>query len=423
MARVLLVVSAGIAAYKAPELVRRLRGAGHEVRVCRTRGAAAFVTDLSLAVVSGHPVASELFDPTQEVAGLDPAEDGPVGHIALADWPDVVLVAPATADLLARAAGGLADDLPTTILLATRAPVLFAPAMNVNMWQHPATQDNVARLRSRGAHFVGPDAGQLACGWEGPGRLADLDTLVAAVETLASARHTWAGRRVLVTAGPTRTPLDAVRFVTNASTGTMGFSVAAEAARRGAEVHLVTGPVHLETPPGVVRVDVTTTRQMHAAVMSALEDAPFDVAVMTAAVGDLEIDGAAEHKLPKDALARFLGEVRIDTAPDILADACARFGDRVLFVGFAAETLDDDGPGDAALVAKARAKRDRKGCHVLFANRVDLPDRGFGPGENAGVLLVDDEVCWLDRPRPKPAVAAWLLDRLEPLVGIGGDAA
>ncbi len=420
MARVLLLVSAGIAAYKTPDLVRRLVRAGHDVRVARTRAADRFVTDLSLSVVSGHPVAADPFDPEAEVAGLEKTPDAPVGHVALADWADVVLAAPATAHLLARAAAGLADDLPTTLLLATRAPVLFAPAMNVNMWRHPATRDNVARLTARGARFVGPDDGALACGWEGPGRLADLDAIVAAVDETVRRRgdRPLAGRRVLVTAGPTRTPIDAVRFVTNASTGTMGFAVAAEAARRGAEVVLVAGPVALPTPPGVERVDVATAGEMHRAVFEVLGTAPVDLAVMAAAVGDVVFEDAVPHKLSKDDLAAFLARAKLRKAPDILAEAVRTFGDRTFFLGFAAETC-----GDGDLADRARAKRDRKGCHALFANRVDRADTGFGPGTNAGVLVFADRTEALERPRSKEAVAAWLLDRIGPALAAGRGAA
>ncbi len=414
MARVLLVVTAGIAAYKTPDLVRRLRDAGHDVRVARTPGAAAFVADLALGVVSGHPVASELFDAAAEVAGLDPAQAGPVGHVALADWPDVVLVAPATADFLAKAATGLADDLPSTLLLATRAPVVFAPAMNVNMWHHPATAANVATLAARGARIVEPEAGALACGWEGKGRMASFDALLGAVAAaLGAGGGPLAGRSVLVTAGPTRTPIDAVRFLTNGSTGTMGFAVAAEAARRGADVVLVAGPTHLPTPAGVRRVDVVTAFEMREAVFDVLERKRPALAVMTAAVQDLWFDGVREGKVPKEALADSFGRLKVRCAPDILAEAVRAFGSRTYFVGFAAETLDESGCAEDPLVVKARAKKARKGCPALFANRVDTEGTGFGPGTNAGVLLLDDRVEVLDHPRPKPEVAAWLLDHVE----------
>ena len=250
--RVLLIVAGGIAAYKAPELVRALIAAGCAVQVVLTPAARAFVSELSLAVVSTRPVRSSL---------LDPAEEGRVGHIELADWPDLVLVAPGTADLLARAAAGLADDLAATVLLATRAPVLWAPAMNTNMWQHPATQANLGTLRARGADFVGPDRGALACGWIGEGRMIDPPQIVAAA--LARLDHlaqetalagAWTGRRVVVSAGPTRTYIDPVRFVANASTGAMGFALAGAARRLGADVTLVAGPVELATPPGLRRV-------------------------------------------------------------------------------------------------------------------------------------------------------------------------
>jgi len=241
--RILVVVSGGIAAYKAPELVRTLRKAGHEVRCVLTRAAGEFVSPLALQTVSGQRVRSALFDP---------AEEGEIDHVALADWAEAVVVAPATADLLAKMAHGLADDLASTLLLATRAPVVAAPAMNVNMWEHPATRANLATLRDRGVHFVGPDAGFLACGWEGAGRMSDLAAVAAAVE-LHLGPHAWAGRHVLVTAGPTQEPIDPVRVISNRSTGTMGYALARAAAERGAAVTLVSGPTCLDTPPGVSR--------------------------------------------------------------------------------------------------------------------------------------------------------------------------
>jgi phosphopantothenoylcysteine decarboxylase/phosphopantothenate--cysteine ligase len=272
--RVLLAVSGGIAAYKIPELVRQLRGAGHEVRCVLTRAALEFVSPLTLQTLSQQAVRTELFDPSEE---------GQIDHIALADWAEAAVVAPATANLLAKMAAGIADDLVTTLLLATRAPILVAPAMNVNMWRHAATRANVAALRDRGVRFVGPESGPLACGHEGEGRMAEPEAIKAAVELLLG-RPTLVGERVLVTAGGTREPIDAVRAITNRSSGKMGFAVAAEAALRGADVTLIAGPSGLPTPPGVRRVDVETALEMRDAVHA--EFGSVTVAVMAAAVGD-----------------------------------------------------------------------------------------------------------------------------------------
>lgn len=414
--RVLLIVSGGIAAYKAPELVRALVAAGCEVQVVMTPAAKAFATELSLATVSTRPVRTSL---------LDPAEEGRVGHIELADWPDLVLVAPATADLLARAAHGLADDLAATVLLATRAPVLWAPAMNTNMWRHAATQHNLATLRARGAEFVGPDRGELACGWIGEGRMIDPPQIVAAALTLLARGGPWAGRRVVVSAGPTRTYLDPVRFVTNASSGAMGFAIAAAAVRAGAEVTLVAGPVELATPTGARRIDVETAAQMQAALHDELSAGTCDLVAMVAAVGDLEIDDAPAQKLDKSQLLAALPALRWKTAPDILAGLTARFGrgapagaPRSRFLGFAAQTVED-GPEDrvsAELIRLGAAKLASKNCDALFVNRVGVAGTGFQSPTNAGFLLVERggsvAVHPSGPPVAKAALAGWLLDTL-----------
>src|SRR5688572_16018862 len=272
--RILLAVSGGIAAYKVPELVRALDRAGHAVRCALTEAATHFVSPLVLQTLTREPVRTSL---------LDPGEEGQIGHIDLADWAEAVVVAPATANVLAKLAAGIADDLVGTVLLATRAPVLVAPAMNVNMWEHAATRANVATLRARGVAFVGPGAGALACGWEGAGRMAEPAEIAGAVELLLGTRS-LAGERVVVTAGGTREPIDRVRALVNRSSGKMGFALAAEAARRGAEVTLVAGPASLATPPGVRRVDVETALEMRAAVLAELPRA--SVVVMAAAVAD-----------------------------------------------------------------------------------------------------------------------------------------
>lgn len=395
--RVLLAVSGGIAAYKVPDLVRALRRAGHAVRCVLTREAREFVTPLVLQALSGEDVRSELFDA---------AEEGRIGHVALADWAEAVVVAPATAHLLARMAAGLADDLPSTVLLATRAPVLVAPAMNVNMWRHPATVANVALLRERGVRFVGPESGALACGWEGEGRMAEPAEIAGAVELLLGSRS-LAGERVLVSAGGTRERIDAVRALVNRSSGKMGFAVAAEAARRGAEVVLVAGPASLPTPAGVRRVDVESALEMREAVLAELGAA--SAVVMAAAVADFRPAAAARGKIKKESLPEGAGlRLELERNPDILQEISAARGSRVV-VGFAAESED--------VVEAARRKLARKGCDLLVANDVSRSDAGFESDANAvWFVWPGGEVEELPL-LPKFEVARRLLDRIEKLLG------
>jgi phosphopantothenoylcysteine decarboxylase/phosphopantothenate--cysteine ligase len=400
--RVLVAVSGGIAAYKVPELVRALAARGHQVRCMLTAAAAHFVSPLVLQSLTREPVRSSL---------LDPGEEGQIGHIDLADWAEAVVVAPATANLLAKLAHGLADDLVSTVLLATRAPVLVAPAMNVNMWEHAATQANLATLRARGVHVVGPDAGALACGWEGQGRMSEPAAIAGAVELLLGPKS-LAGRRVVVTAGGTREPLDGVRALVNRSSGKMGFALAAEAARRGAEVALVAGPTALAAPPGVRRIDVETALEMRAAVHAELPAA--DVVVMAAAVADFRPAERAAGKLKKEDLAEGAGlELRLVQNPDILAEISRERGARIV-VGFAAESRD--------VIAAARRKLARKGCDLLVANDVSRSDAGFESDRNAVALLTPDgeveELPLLD----KSEVAARIWDRIEKLRSRAGSA-
>lgn len=416
--RVLLCVSGGIAAYKTPELVRAFVGAGIEVRVVTTPAALAFVTEMSLATTSKHPVRTTVLDAAEE-SHFTPGA-GPVGHIELADWPDLLVVAPATADVLARAAAGLADDLVTVCLLATRAPVLWAPAMNTNMWRHPATVANLATLRARGAEFVGPDRGELACGWIGEGRMIDPPEIVAAARALLVQRSggAWSGRRVLVSAGPTRAYLDPVRFLTNASTGAMGFAIAAEAARRGAATTLVAGPVELPTPPGVARIDVETADEMLAEMDRELGLAPHHLVAMVAAVADVAPRSLRTDKLDKRELLMVLGDRPWVEGIDVLTTLTARHGEHSRFLGFAAQTASGDPDGvRAELVADGAAKLRKKGVHALFVNRVGVPETGFGSPTNAGILLRarKDGIEALDSgaPVPKSELARWLLDRWE----------
>lgn len=395
--RVLLAVSGGIAAYKVPELVRVLDRFGYAVRCALTEAATRFVSPLVLQTLTREPVRTDL---------LDPGEEGQIGHIDLADQADAVLVAPATAHLLARMAAGLADDLVSTLLLATRAPILVAPAMNVNMWEHPATRANVATLAARGVRFVGPDAGALACGWEGAGRMAEPEAIGAALERLLGPAS-LAGQRVLVTAGGTREPIDAVRAIVNRSSGKMGFAVAAEAARRGAEVVLVAGPSALATPAGVRRVDVETALEMRATLQAEL--AASSVVVMAAAVADFRPAAPLAGKIKKEDLPEGAGlELALVRNPDILAEIAREGGDRIV-VGFAAESRD--------LIAAARRKLARKGCDLLVANDVSRSDAGFESDRNAVALLTPDgdveELPLLD----KREVAARIWDRIEKLCG------
>lgn len=395
--RVLLAVSGGIAAYKIPELVRQLKGAGHQVRCVLTHAALEFVSPLTLQTLSQQAVRTELFDP---------GEEGQIDHIALADWGEAVVVAPATANLLAKMAAGIADDLVTTLLLATRAPVLVAPAMNVNMWRHEATQANVTTLRNRGIRLVGPESGELACGHEGVGRMAEPEAIGAALELLLG-RPSLVGERVLVTAGGTREPIDAVRAITNRSSGKMGFAVAAEAAVRGAEVILIAGPCALPTPPGVRRVDVETALEMREAVHA--EFGSVTVAVMAAAVGDFRPADPSARKIKKEDLAPG-GGIQLDLVanPDILAEISRERGERVV-VGFAAESHE--------VVEAARRKLERKGCDLMVANDISRRDSGFDTDENA-VILVSPGGDTEELPLlSKAEVAARILDRVEKLRG------
>jgi phosphopantothenoylcysteine decarboxylase/phosphopantothenate--cysteine ligase len=393
--RILLAISGGIAAYKAPELVRALRAAGHDVRCVLTPEAERFVAPLSLQTVSGHAVRRDLFDASEE---------GEIDHIGLADWAELVLVAPTTANLMAKAAHGLADELVSAVLLATRAPILMAPAMNVNMWSHPATRANQELLRSRGIRFVGPDSGELACGWEGLGRMSDPAAIAAAAESCLSPQS-LAGERVLVTAGGTAESIDAVRALTNRSSGKMGFAIATEAAARGADVVLVAGVTDQATPFGVRRVDVRSALEMRDAVLAELPAAT--IVIKAAAVADFRPRHASDRKIKKETLAE--GEsltLELVENPDILREISARRGDRTV-VGFAAESHD--------VIASARRKLERKGCDLIVANDISRSDAGFEVDENA-VLFVWPNGELEELPLlSKQGVAAQLFDRIEKL--------
>ncbi len=382
-ARILVGVSGGIAAYKAVVLVRRLVEAGVEVRVVMTEAATHFVTPLSFQAVSGHPVRITLLDAEAE-SGMD--------HIALARWADAVVIAPASADLMARLAAGMADDLLTTLCLATEAPVHLAPAMNRQMWAHPATQANRDTLLARGVTLLGPDAGAQACGETGAGRMLEPEAIAAAL-LAGRPRQDLAGRHVVVTAGGTREPIDPVRFIANRSSGRMGFAIAAEAARRGAVVTLIAGPSSLSTPVGVRHVEVETAAEMQAAVESI---ASMDIFVGAAAVADYRVAEPAGHKLKKRGEALTLELV---PNPDIIAGVAAR-ADRPFVIGFAAET--------GHLRDYADAKRRAKGMDLVCANEVG-DGRGFDRPDNALLLLWDGGERDLPRAE-KERLAAQIFD-------------
>ncbi|QFI56427.1 bifunctional phosphopantothenoylcysteine decarboxylase/phosphopantothenate--cysteine ligase CoaBC [Aeromonas simiae] len=360
--RILLGISGGIAAYKSAELVRRLKDQGAEVRVVMTRSAKEFITPLTLQAVSGHAVADSL---------LDPAAEAGMGHIELAKWADLVLIAPASANLMARLAAGMADELLTTLCLATPAPVALAPAMNQQMYRNAATQANLATLASRGLQLWGPDSGSQACGDVGPGRMLDpLELVERCVAALAPAQ-TLAGLRLLLTAGPTREALDPVRYISNHSSGKMGFALARAAAELGAEVTLVSGPVTLTTPPGVTRVDVESAEQMHAAVMERVRQ--HDIFIGCAAVADYRPAQISAQKIKKTADNDEM-VLQLVKNPDIIA-AVGALANKPFTVGFAAETVDVE--------QYALDKLHRKRLDMIAANDVSRAGQGFNADDNA----------------------------------------
>ncbi len=401
--RILLGVCGGIAAYKAAEIARALAKEGCAVQAVLTRRAEEFVTPLTLATLTGREVARSEFG-GDEGRPASPA----IGHIELARWADALLVAPATANEIARFAHGLGDDLLTTVYLAFNGPVVVAPAMNPKMWDHPETRANVLALGRRGVAIVEPEEGVMACGDEGAGRLARVESIVA--EALRAARRgtRLAGVKVLVSAGPTYEPLDPVRFLGNRSSGKMGFAVAAAARARGAEVTLVAGPVDLPTPWGVSRVDVTTAAEMHAAVRAAAADA--GVVVMSAAVADHRPEAIEDDKIhrPGEPYA-----VRLVPNADILAELVRDRRPGQVVVGFAAET------GPLAL-ERGQAKLARKGCDLLVVNDVTAEGAGFGVDTNIVTLLAPGAAPEALPRMAKRAVAERLLDRIDALRPGGG---
>ena len=366
--RILLIVSGGIAAYKSLDLIRRLRERGAAVRCILTKAGAKFVTPLSLAALSGDKVYGELF------SLIDESE---MGHIRLSREADLVVVVPATANILARMAQGLATDLATTALLATDKPVMVAPSMNVRMWDHAATRANLAILRQRGIGIIGPGSGDLACGETGDGRLAEVADIVAAIETHFGKHAPLAGRRVLVTSGPTFEAIDPVRFIGNRSSGKQGHAIALALSRLGADTTLISGPVNEPDPQGVRVVHVESAQEMLAACLAAL---PVDVAVCAAAVADWRVRNRAEQKLKKDKTAKHAPpSLDLIENPDILATLSAGNARPKLVIGFAAETEN--------LLAGARAKLAAKGCDWIVANDVS-PSSGILGGSDNTVHLV-----------------------------------
>ncbi|WP_380874588.1 phosphopantothenate synthase [Sphingomonas sp. DBB INV C78] len=385
--RILLIVGGGIAAYKACELVRLIRKAGMSVRCVLTAGGQQFVTPMTLAALSEQPVHTSLWDLKDEAE---------MGHIQLSRQADLVVVAPATADLMAKMAAGIADDLATTLLLATDKPVLAAPAMNVRMWGHAATRRNVARLREDGVTILEPDEGPMACGEYGPGRLPDPEAILTAIQRALGEAGPLAGRHILVTAGPTHEPIDPVRYIANRSSGKQGFAIAGALAALGARVTLVAGPVSLPTPAGVARVDVETAREMAAAVDASL---PADAAVMVAAVADWHVNATAQKikKQPDGAPPA----LTLSENPDILAGLAASQRRPRLVVGFAAET--------EKVVDHATAKLARKGADWIVANDVSGNVMG-GANNSVHIVTATGVESWPDLP--KEAVAVRLAERI-----------
>ncbi|WP_312927012.1 bifunctional phosphopantothenoylcysteine decarboxylase/phosphopantothenate--cysteine ligase CoaBC [Pseudescherichia sp.] len=387
--KIVLGVSGGIAAYKTPELVRRLRDRGAEVRVAMTEGAKAFITPLSLQAVSGYPVSDSLLDPAAEAA---------MGHIELGKWADLVILAPATADLIARVTAGMANDLVTTICLATPSPVAVVPAMNQQMYRNAATQHNLSVLAARGLLLWGPDSGSQACGDVGPGRMLDPLAIVDLAAAHFSPVKTLQHLNIMITAGPTQELLDPVRYITNKSSGKMGFAIAAAAARLGANVTLVSGPVSLPTPAGVKRVDVVTALEMEAAVQAQVQSQ--QIFIGCAAVADYRAAAVADEKIKKQG-----DEITIKMVknPDIVAGVAALSTNRPYVVGFAAETNNVE--------EYARQKRIRKNLDLICANDVSDANQGFNSDSNALHLFWQDgdKVLPLER---KALLGQLLLDEI-----------
>ena len=394
---VVLGVGGGIAAYKSAELARALMERGLRVQVVMTAAAQRFVTPLTFAALTGHKVITDLFASGSSEETLSSA----VEHIAVAQDNDVLVIAPATADLMARLARGLADDFLTTLYLAFTGRVVLAPAMNSNMWAHPATQENLGVLQKRGHIIVEPEEGLLACGTTGPGRLAEPEKIAGVVAGLSLQRRDLEGETVLITAGPTQEPLDPVRFISNRSSGKMGYALAEAAAQRGAEVILVSGPVQLREPAGVRVVKVRTALEMHDAVMEHLAEA--GIVIKAAAVADYHLSRVPQQKVKKTAMRMSL---ELDPTLDILAELGKRKGDRLL-IGFAAETEN--------LVASARQKLASKNCDMVVANLVNQDATGFEADDNEVVLVLRTGDNIPLARAPKREIADRIFDQVQKL--------
>src|SRR5271168_2263990 len=399
--RITLGVTGGVAAYKAAELDRLLQQDGFTVQVVMTRGAREFVTPLTFAALSGQKVITDLFEKSSiGEANLESA----IEHIAVAQRTDLLLVAPATADILAKFARGIADDFLTTLYLATTAPVVVAPAMNVNMWNHAATQENIEMLRARSVKIVDPDEGYLACGMTGAGRLASQEQIVAAVRETLHFKRDLQGQTVLITAGPTCEDLDPVRYLTNRSSGKMGYAVAEAAARRGAKVSLITGPTFLETPAGVERVEVRTAEEMHRAVLERFPKS--SVAILAAAVADYRPVEKHTEKIKKSAESL---TISLTPTTDILSEVAKTKGDR-LVVGFAAETDH--------VAENARKKLAAKNVDLIVANDVTAEGAGFDTDTNIVTLFARDGRDLALPKLSKNEVAQRILDEVVRLRGV-----
>lgn len=391
--RVALFVTGGIAAYKACEVLRGLQKGGCDVRVCMSANATKLVGPTTFEALSGHHVTLGIFGDGET----------PIPHIELSEWADLALVCPATANVIAKMAAGIADDAVSTTLVACSCPVVVAPAMNVHMWQNPATQANVKTLVSRGVQVVGPATGRLACGDVGAGKLEDVSVIVAAALARVRAHGSLAGKRVVITAGPTHEPIDPVRYLSNASSGKMGYALAQAAAAHGAEVTLVSGPVSQPKPTGVKLVGVTTAAEMLAATQEAFESA--DAAILAAAVSDYRPAKSSDHKLKK--AAEPLEALELVENEDILATISATRGGRVV-IGFAAETND--------VIENARKKLERKGCDLIVANDVSRADSTFGADTDLVTLVgnkYEEELPLMS----KPEVAEAIIERLVTMLG------
>ena len=388
--RILLGVSGGIAAYKSADLVRRLQDRGATVRVVMTAGAQEFVKPLTFQALSGNPVHTDLLDPAAEAA---------MGHIELAKWADAILIAPASASVMARLAAGMADDLLSTLCLASEAPLVLAPAMNQAMWRHPATQANTQTLQSRNVTLLGPDAGSQACGDVGPGRMLEpLDIVEGLIDAIAP-EQVLEGKKVTITAGPTREALDPVRYLSNHSSGKMGFAIAAAAARAGAEVTLIAGPVRLTTPAGVHRVDVVSTDEMLAAAEQAADHC--DLFIAAAAVVDFRPKVVADQKIKKED-GNDSDVLSLVKNPDIVATIAGRTSKRPFVVGFAAET--------EKVAEHAKGKLARKNLDMIVANDVSDPEGGFNSDRNQVVVI--------DRDGEQPLPAALKTELATQLVAL-----